>query len=206
MAWVFNKTLWVQDNPPYITAAQMNRIEAGIDAVTPKTLDLNGVNTGTFAGLDGVADKAYWIEGVGYLTNGNVLLKPNGATANSFRNSVHSVYRVEDNTFTHSVADMGINDGFALTSIDWGLPGDFTFTGIIQSRRIPGSSPKTICRVSSVFTPNADGLVWPAHRVIERDFIGIWYDNAAPLLNSLTVTLTAGIFTDARISLRAIGR
>lgn len=36
MAWVFNKTLWVPSQAPYINAAQLNRIEDGIDKANPQ--------------------------------------------------------------------------------------------------------------------------------------------------------------------------
>lgn len=204
-AWVFNKTLWVQDNPPYVTAAQLNRIEAGIDAVTPKALDLDGVNTGTFAGLDGANDKGYVIEGTGYLAVGTaVYLRPNASLANTFRTFSHQAFQ-DESSQTHSIAAYGSADAFTLGGADWGLAGHFIVHAMVTARRV-GASVKMICMSKLAFSPEGDGIAWPSFRLIERDNTGVRSDATAPAVSSLTLSSGGGNFTDTRFTLRPIGR
>jgi hypothetical protein len=70
VAWVFNKTLWVASSAPYLTAAQLNRIEAGIDAAgkaavpplvtTPATLAALGAVDGQECYFLSAAMDAAW--------------------------------------------------------------------------------------------------------------------------------------------------
>ena len=149
----FVKTTWVANGPPGITAAQLNRMEAGIADSFGAVQTITAATGFSFTGLDGENDYAYDFTFVGKCVGAmtvdhGLILRPNNDSsgANYATSSYWRWYQDPAGTFTSGggIGQSGAT-GIELGQCNWFTP----MALIIHSRILTASGQKRVASSTS---------------------------------------------------------